>query len=147
MHARKKGKSGSTRPIKKITPDWLIYDKDEVKDIIIKLAQEGYTDSIIGMMLRDQYGIPDVSQLDLKISDITKQVNEREVPEDLLFLLKRAVKVHKHVDNNKADGKNRHGLDLIESKIRRLAKYYRKIDKLPKDWRYSRERAELIVEE
>ena len=146
MHSRKKGKSGSTKPVKKVAPDWLIYDKDEIVDIVKKLAKEGYTNSVIGIILRDQYGIPDVSLLDLKISEITKKVTKREVPEDLMFLLERAVRIHKHIDNNKSDGKNRHGLDLVESKIRRLAKYYRRVEKLPEEWKYTRERAELLVE-
>ncbi|TLZ65188.1 MAG: 30S ribosomal protein S15, partial [Methanobacteriota archaeon] len=38
---------------------------------------------------------------------------------------------------------NKRGLSLIESKIRRLSRYYREEGVLPADWDYSRTVAEL----
>ena len=60
MHSRKKGKSGSKKPLKKVKKVWLRYSDKEVEQLIIKLAKQGNTQSKIGIMLRDTYGVPDV---------------------------------------------------------------------------------------
>ncbi len=143
MHSRKHGKSGSKKPVKRINPRWLIYDKDEAVKLIHKLAKEGKSSSEIGIMLRDQYGIPDIRYFGLRVTKITGQ--KKEVPEDLYNLIKKAVNVHKHMDTNRKDSKAKHGLELIESKIRRLGKYYARTGKLPKGWKYSIDKAKLLV--
>lgn len=144
MHSRKHGKHGSKKPIKK-RHAWLMYDKDEIKELILKLAREDKTNAQIGLILRDQYGIPDVRALGMKISKITEKEVKKEVPEDLYSLLEQAVNLHKHLQQNKKDAKAIHGLELVESKIRRLGKYYARTGKLPSDWKYSIDRAKLLV--
>ncbi len=142
MHSRKHGKHGSKKPTKKIKLDWLIYDKDEIENLIIKLAKEGETSAKIGIILRDQYGIPDVRQFGIRVS---KLVPKKEVPEDMYNLLVKAVNLHKHMSSSKKDTKAKHGLELMESKIRRMGKYYSRTGKLPKDWKYSIDKAKLLV--
>ena len=142
MHSRKHGKSGSHKPIHKIEPEWLTYDKKETEKIITKLSKQGKTNSEIGIMLRDSYGIPDVRDLGLRISKVSEK---KEIPEDLFNLLKKAVNLHNHMENNKKDSTSKHGLELVESKIRRLGKYYARAGKLPSDWKYDLERAKLLV--
>ena len=53
-----KGRSHSTRPVSKRPPNWVVYQPDEVKALIINLAREGRHQSEIGGILRDEYGIP-----------------------------------------------------------------------------------------
>ena len=142
MHSRKHGRHGSHKPIKRIRLDWLIYDKDEVKTLIAKLAKEGRSSAEIGIILRDQYGIPDVRYFDMRI---TKVMEKKDVPEDLYNLLEKAVSMHRHMNEMRKDSKCKHGLELLESKIRRLGKYYARTGKLPRDWRYSIEEAKLLV--
>lgn len=142
MHSRKHGRHGSHKPIKRIRLDWLIYDKDEVKKLITKLSKEGKSSSQIGIMLRDQYGIPDVRYFDMRIA---KVMDKREVPEDLYNMMKKAVNLHGHMNKMKKDSKGKHGLELLESKMRRLGKYYARTGKLPRGWRYSIEDAKLLV--
>lgn len=144
MHSRKHGQHGSKKPIKK-RHSWLMYDKDEIKELILKLAREGRTNAQIGLILRDQYGIPDVRALDMKVSKITEHEAKKDVPEDLYSLLVQAVNLHKHLQHNRNDKKAVHGMELVESKIRRLGKYYLKNKKLPSGWKYSIERAKLLV--
>lgn len=141
MHARKKGRSGSKKPIIKIDHTWLIYDKDEVIKIIQKLAKDGKTKAQIGILLRDQYGVPDVREFGFKISDIVKT----EIPEDLFSLLKKAVNLYNHLQKHKKDMSAKHGFELLESKIRRLVKYYVRKGTLEKGWKYDIERAKLLV--
>ncbi|MEM5866491.1 MAG: 30S ribosomal protein S15, partial [Candidatus Aenigmatarchaeota archaeon] len=109
--------------------------------------QQRFSSAEIGMILRDQYGIPDVKAITGKsISEIMKEKNVYpEIPEDLLNLLRRAVNLRAHLEKNKADKHSLRGLQNLESKIKRLGKYYVRKGILPKDWEYSPERAKLIV--
>lgn len=144
MHSRKHGKHGSKKPAKKINPAWLAYDRKETEKLIVKLAKEGKSSSEIGFILRDQYGIPDVRYFGLRI---LKSMGEtpKGVPEDMYNLMVQAVNVHKHMAANKKDSKAKHGLELLESKIRRLGKYYARNGRLPEDWKYNVEDAKLLV--
>lgn len=142
MHSRKHGKSGSHKPMRKIKVE---YDKDELENLILKLIKEGKTPSEIGIVLRDQYGIPDVRILGLRIRKVVEKEIKTEVPEDLYNLIRKAVNLYKHLEANRKDSKSKHGLELVESKIRRLGKYYTRTGRLPKSWRYSIEKAKLMV--
>jgi len=146
MYARRRGKSGSKRPLAKAT--WIKYSKEEVERLVIKLAKDGLKSTIIGLSLRDQYGIPSVRDITKKT--ITEILNENnllsKIPEELLNLLKRAVNLRNHMEKNRKDYTSKHGLELVESKIRRLGKYYVRTKKLPKDWKYDYKKAKLIVQ-
>ncbi|HIE33746.1 MAG TPA: 30S ribosomal protein S15, partial [Candidatus Altiarchaeales archaeon] len=64
---------------------------------------------------------------------------------DLENLIRKAVNLRKHLEQNKKDLHNRRALQLIESKIRRLTKYYKGAGKLPENWMYEPEKAKLMV--
>ena len=121
--------------------------KEELEKKIVELAKEGYTSALIGLILKEKYGIRNVRKiLNKKISQVMKEHNVYpEVPEDLICLMKRAIKVREHLKKHKKDKHSRRGLELIESKIRRLVKYYKREGVLPKDWKYDPEKAKLIV--
>lgn len=134
------------RAAQRISP-WVSYSSKEVEDIVIKLAKQGTQSNKIGLALRDQYGIPSV-----KVSagkSLTKILKEGSIypniPEDMFNLLKRAVNIRFHLEKNKKDYTSHRGLEIVESKIRRLAKYYKSSKVLPVDWKYDPERARLIV--
>ena len=146
MYSRKKGKSGSKKPIRKKAPSWSMYGKDEIEKLIVKLAKEGYGQSEIGLILRDQYGVPDVRLIEIRISKVLEKHGlGKEIPEDLFNLFKKAVNLRRHLKTNKKDYTSKRGLELTESKIRRLGKYYVKTGKLPKDWKYDPEKTKLLV--
>ena len=148
MYSRKKGKSGSTKPIntKKLT--WLRYTNKEVEHFITKLAKEGKTSSQIGLILRDTYGVPDVkSTLKKKITIILKEKGlAKKLPEELTNLIKKQIKIMKHLETNKKDQPSKRGLTLTESKINRLVRYYKKSGKLSQDWKYDSKKAKLLIE-
>ena len=131
--------------MKKKDASWVSYEKDEVEALVAKMAKEGTGPAKIGLILRDQYGIPDVRQFDVKIGKIVQEETNPEVPADLHSLLSQAVSVHAHMAGNKKDKNGRHALDNIESKVRRLGKYYIRKKRLPSDWKYSLQKAKLIV--
>lgn len=145
MYSRKHGKSGSKRSLIH-NHGWLMYNKEEVERLIIKLAKEGKNSSEIGMILRDMYGIPLVKEFNMKIVKVMeKHKLGREIPEDLYNLIKRAIRIREHLEKNKRDNITKRGLELTESKIRRLGKYYIKNKKLPENWNYSPEKAKLLI--
>jgi small subunit ribosomal protein S15 len=148
MHSGARGKSGSTKPSKKTSPSWLKYKPKEIELLITKYAKEGKNPSQIGMYLRDEYGIPDVKTITGKsITDILKDKNlAKEIPEDLMALIRRAVLIRKHMEDNKNDMTAKRGLHLTESKIKRLTKYYKRTAKLPMEWKYDPKKIKLVVE-
>ena len=148
IHARRKGKSGSTHPIRKKHPEWSSLNPREIEARIIELAKSEKSTSEIGMILRDQYAIPDVKiATGKKIMQILEKNNiKSEIPEDLRNLIRTALKLKKHLDVNKKDLKNKRNLQLTESKIRRLTKYYHAEHRLPKGWKYSPAQAKLMFE-
>ena len=148
MHSRKKGKSGSKKPLKEKKPSWERYDKKEIELIITKLAKSGKTPSQIGLILRDSYGIPDVSLLvEKNLTTILKEHNLlQKLPEDISSLIKKEIIILKHLEINKKDQVSKHGLQLIESKIKRLAKYYKRTKKIPSTWQFNRENIKLLLE-
>ncbi len=142
-----------------------------------KLAKKGMTPSQIGVVLRDQHGVPQVKAVNgssvLRIlkgmvsppfshclfgtvrdhsflhlthhlgfivslnldsggplhSDnqfhIVAQGLAPELPEDLYCLIKKAVSMRKHLELNRKDRDGKFRLILVESRIHRLARYYR----------------------
>ena len=146
MHSRKKGKSGSKKPMQKIAP-WVTYSSKEVEEIALKLSRQGMQSAKIGTILRDQYGVPSVKVATGKgAAKILKEGKSYpDLPEDMLNLLKKAVNLRAHLGKNKKDYTSYRGLELTESKIRRLAKYYVREKVLPAGWKYDPERAVLLV--
>ncbi|KAF9614805.1 hypothetical protein IFM89_020728 [Coptis chinensis] len=58
-----------------------------------------------------------------------------EIPEDLYHLIKKAVAIRKHLERNRKDKDNKFRLILVESRIHRLARYYKRTKKLPPVWK------------
>ena len=148
IHARKRGKAGSKKPSRKTPPKWVRYKKNEIEKLVIKLAKEGNSTSMVGLILRDQFGVPSVEKITGKtISEIIKENDiYPKLPEDLFNLLEQAVNLRNHLKKNKKDYTSKRGLELLESKIRRVAKYYVKKKVLPEGWSYSPEKAKLLVQ-
>jgi len=153
MHSRKHGKHGSKKPVRK-KAHWVTFESDEIEKLIQKLAKDGMTNATIGIYLRDQYGVPDVRAAGLRVSKVanktrsektTAEGGKMSVPEDMYNLIKKSVNLHKHMDTNHGDAKAKHGLELLESKIRRLGKYYVRKKVLPVGWKYTVESAKLIA--
>jgi len=146
---RDKGQSHSTRPARAGPPKWLKLDMspNDVELLVVELAKKGYTPSMIGIILRDQYGIPLVKQVTGKklVKILEKHGANLPIPEDLLFLMKKAVNLRRHLEEHPKDYHAKKGLMDLESKIHRLVKYYKRIGRLPPDWKYTPDQARLIV--
>jgi len=147
MHTPGKGISRSAKPYKRTPPSWLKISAADVEDHICKLAKKGLTPSQIGVILRDSNGISSISAVTgSKVVRILKaQGLAPEIPEDLYMLIKKAVQVRKHLERNRKDKDSKFRLILIESRIHRLARYYRTTRKLPANWKYESATASTLV--
>lgn len=91
------------------------------------MAKKGLLPSQIGVLLRDQHGIPQVHTVtNSKILRILKRLGlAPTIPEDLYHLIKKAVSMRKHLEANRKDKDSKFRLILVESRIHRLARYYK----------------------
>ncbi|GAQ85311.1 40S ribosomal protein S13 [Klebsormidium nitens] len=147
MHSKGKGMSASALPYKRTPPSWLKITEAEVDEHIVKLAKKGLTPSQIGVILRDSHGIAQVKSVTgSKVLRILKGKGlAPEIPEDLYHLIKKAVSVRKHLERNRKDKDSKFRLILIESRVHRLARYYKRTKKLPPNWRYESATASTLV--
>ena len=150
MHTRRRGSSGSDRPAADEPPEWSEVDESAIEERIVELADAGHSPSEIGLKLRDEgvdgTPIPDVSlATGRKVTEILEDHDaDPEIPEDMRNLLERAVRIREHLQENQNDHSNRRALQNAESKVRRLADYYRG-DELPEDFEYTYEKAKELL--
>ncbi len=147
MHSKGNGISRRSLPYRKAPPSWVQISASDLTEQIIKLAKKGSSPSQIGVLLRDSYGIPQVKGVTgskilriLKVNGIAPSI-----PEDLYCLIKKAVSVRKHIEKFRADKDGKFRLILIESRIHRLARYYRTAKALPPTWRYQSKKADTLI--
>ena len=145
MHTHRHGKSHSIRPVKLETPKWATQSPEEIEQLIIKYAKEGMTPSQIGIKLRDQHAIPLVKPiLNKTIGQILEEHDlKTDMPEDLENIVKKAVGLQRHLKENRGDRRNIRSLELIEAKVHRLSVYYKRINRIPKNWKYKSVVAQL----
>ena len=144
---KERGQSHSTCPPTGVAPKWVQYSSEEIEMIIVELARKGYPPSMIGVILRDQYGVPLVrSILGVKLHKVLEKYNVKlTLPEDLYNLVKRAVNLRRHLEEHPKDTHSQRGLLEIESKIHRMLKYYKRIGVLPSEWKYRPHEAKILV--
>lgn len=119
----------------------------EVENRVVKLGKDGVPPSKIGLILRDQYAVPSVKETTGKSVRAILDAHgvKAELPEDMTKVILRAVKLYGHMGRNPKDLGTKRSLEMIEARINKLAIYYKRKGILPADWRYSRERAALLV--
>lgn len=142
-----KGMSSSAIPYSRNAPAWFKLSPDTVVEQIIKYARKGLTPSQIGVLLRDAHGVTQARVITgNKVLRILKSNGlAPEIPEDLYYLIKKAVSVRKHLERNRKDKDAKFRLILIESRIHRLARYYRTVSVLPPNWKYESATASALV--
>ena len=67
------------------------------------------------------------------------------IPEDLYAMIKKAVSMRKHLEKFRKDKDSKYRLILVESRIYRLARYYRLTEKLPANWKYQASTASALI--
>lgn len=134
-------------PLQKSPPSWVQISTGDLVEQIIKLAKKGTSPSAIGVTLRDSYGIPQVKGVTgSKILRILKKSGlAPQVPEDLYHLIKKAIAIRKHLEKFRKDKDAKFRLIQTESRIHRLARYYRNVKSLPATWRYNSKKADTLI--
>ncbi len=124
-----------------------VQSKEEIEEQVVSLANAGHSSSKIGLILRDEYGVKNFTEVTgKKIQEVLKENKlVGEMPEDLLNLIRRSVMLNNHLNKNKKDYSAKRGYELTVAKIRRLTKYYSKKSRIPKGWVYTPEQAALLV--
>ena len=148
LHSPGRGKSGSTKPMVDKAPEWSNTDAKEVTELILSLAAEGHNPTTIGTILRDQHAVPDVRLvLGKRLGQVLAE-NEitPKYPEDMRRLMRRALRLIDHLESNRKERHNSRQLELTESKIRRLSRYYKGRGQLDAEWTYKRAELRLMVE-
>jgi small subunit ribosomal protein S15 len=145
IHVHTHGKSHSTRPTSKGPAPWLNQSRDQISALAVELAKEGLSPSEIGLRLRDLHGIPLIKPvLGKSLTSVLIENNiKSDMPEDLDKLVRKALGLQKHLRVHNSDHRNVRSLELIESKIHRLSKYYKLESKIPKNWKYAAVIAQL----
>ncbi|KAJ1737147.1 ribosomal 40S subunit protein S13 [Coemansia sp. BCRC 34490] len=136
MYTPGKGISKSAIPYRRTPPSWVKATPEDVCEQICKLARKGTSPSQIGIILRDSQGVPLVSAITgTKIVRILRANGlAPQVPEDLHFLIRKAVSINKHLERNRKDNDAKYRKSLVEARIRRLVKYYKTSGQLPSSW-------------
>jgi small subunit ribosomal protein S15 len=145
LHTHRHGKSHTIRPATLRAPSWITLSPKEIEELVVKYTKDGLTPSQIGLKLRDQHSIPLIKPITKKtIGQILKENDlQAEMPEDLDNIVRKAVGLQKHLKTNKGDNRNVRSLELIEAKVHRLSVYYKRIDRIPKNWKYKSVVAQL----
>ena len=145
LHTHRHGKSHTIRPATLRVPSWITLSTKEIEELVVKYSKDGLTPSQIGLKLRDQHSIPLIKPITKKsIGKILEENNlQAEMPEDLDNIVKKAVGLQKHLKTNKGDNRNVRSLELIEAKVHRLSVYYKRIDRIPQNWKYKSVVAQL----
>ena len=148
MHTGKHGKAKSRKPVAEqvVIPEGAP-SKEEAAKLIADYAKQGMHHAAIGQKLRDEHSIPYIKHYFGKRLHVVLEEEKvaGEYPQDFMDLLKRAVKIRRHLAKNKNDKHNTTSLRRVESKIWRMTKYYKMTGAIPEDWKYDPEKAALIV--
>lgn len=125
--------------------DWVKLTPEQIGKLVVEMNKEGLNASQIGIKLRDEHAISSIKSVTGKNMKGFMEENgiNQEIPEDLEALVKRALSLQNHLKSNKGDRKNVRSLELLEAKVHRLSKYYKKKNVIPKNWKYKSVIAQL----
>ena len=125
--------------------DWVKLTPEQIGKLVVEMNKEGLNASQIGIKLRDEHAISSIKSVTGKTMKQFMEENgiNQEIPEDLEALVKRALSLQNHLKSNKGDRKNVRSLELLEAKVHRLSKYYKKKNVIPKNWKYKAVIAQL----
>lgn len=139
MHSNHKGKSQSVVPYHTFYPNHVNKTKEEILEKICVLGRKNVPASMIGNILRDEDGIGRIS--DMTHTTMTNILRlhklEPKIPEDLSSLVKKCTHMRAHLERYKNDKDQKYRLIQTESRMYRLARYYKKKGRIDAKWKPS----------
>ena len=103
-------------------PTWIKMKEPELKKVIAELAKKN-SPSKIGLILRDQYGIPTTKVFGKKLKAYLKELNI-DMNEDLTNAEKKVTGLKSHLKHNITDRKAKHKLQKAQSRLNIIQKYF-----------------------
>ncbi len=103
-------------------PLWLKTPLEEVEVLIEKLAKEGHTTEKIGLILRDQYGIPTTRVYGKKLGDLLRQ-KDLYKDANISNTEKKLEVIKQHLKNHSKDRKSKRVLEIRTARTRKLKLY------------------------
>ena len=94
-------------------------------ELALKLAEKGLTSEKIGLVLRDQYGIPKTKIYNIKISRVLKEADKFEEPTNKNLEIKLK-KIINHFKKNKQDKVAGRSLMVTKAKVKKVTDYQNK---------------------
>merc|ERR1712146_817564 len=141
------GIAKSARPYRRTPPSWVALTPKDVAEKVCKYARKGLRPSEIGVLLLDENGVGVVSNVTgTKVLRILRANGlAPTIPEDLYMLVKKAVAIRKHLEKNRKDKDSKYRLILTESRIHRLARYYKTTKVIPPNWKFEAQSASAML--
>jgi len=103
-------------------PTWLKMKEPELKKTIAELAEK-HSPSKVGMILRDQYGVPTTRIYGKKLKAYLKELGiERN--EDLENAEKKVEKMKEHLKNNITDRNSKHKFQKAQARLNITRRYF-----------------------
>jgi len=102
-------------------PVWLKMSEEELRKLVLELSEK-YQPAQIGLILRDQYGVPTTKVFGKKLSAYLKEAGKNEFFE-VKNIEKKVAKIKEHMKNNGQDKKAKHKFQKANSRLNALKKY------------------------
>jgi small subunit ribosomal protein S15 len=124
-------------PVKKIDkqekkmdkPVWLKMSEKDLKEIIAKLAKEYDQPAKIGLILRDQYGVPSTKVYGKKLAEYLREFGLEANGIELKNAQKKMDTMKKHLEKNITDRRTKHKFQGAQSRVNVLSRYFKKKSK------------------
>lgn len=139
MHSNNKGKSQSVVPYHTFYPNHITKTKEEIIEKICVLGRKNVQPSMIGNIIRDEDGIGHISDLThtTLVNVLRLHKLAPKIPEDLNSLVKKCMHMKSHLSKFKNDKDQKYRLIQTESRMYRLARYYKKKGSIDQKWKPS----------
>ena len=106
-------------------PVWLKMSETELKKTIKELVKENHQPAKIGLILRDQYGVPSTRLYGKKLSNYLKEAGvDSDI--ELKNAEKKLERMKEHLKKNITDKKSKHKLQKAQSRVNILKRYFSK---------------------
>ena len=103
-------------------PLWLKMSEEDLKKVIKELADK-YQPAQIGIILRDQYGVPSTKVYGKKLNAYLKELGMDSNP-DLENAQKKFDKITEHMKENVTDKRSKHKMQKAQTRLNILRKYF-----------------------
>ena len=104
----------------------------ELEKLVLEMLKT-LSPSQVGNRIKREYGVT-VKKLLGKMGKVALKANAQKFPEDLLNVVEKMKNLRAHTAKFRKDKKVSRSVHITEGRIRRLAQYYKKRNRIPSDW-------------